>query len=178
MKIWYLLLLIIPLSLHAEQQSGICFVKKQTEIENFYRTGECPRSKSTRISKGLDKGIEIQSDRIGVLFDFNDTRLKPAFFELLGEWGRALKNLKEMRFSIQGHTDNIGTEDYNQQLSWQRAQQVKRYLVANYGIDAQRLTVIGFGEQAPLRGTQTWQTDEDRYWNRRVEFVLKSQVEP
>ncbi len=171
MKYWLILLFTIPLKLSAEQQSGVCFVSKQAEIENFYRQGICPRTGSKRIAKGLGKGIEIKSDRIGVLFDFNDTRLKPEFFAVLNQWGRALENLKDMRFSIQGHTDYIGSVAYNKQLSWQRAQQVKIYLVSRFNIDAKRLEVVGFGEQYPLKGDEHWQSDEDRHWNRRVEFV-------
>jgi len=178
MKLWQTLLL-FSISSHSiaevKSESGICFINKQAQIEQFYRNGKCPIKTSNRVAKGFgssSKGIEIKSDRIGVLFDFNKTELKPAFFDLLAEWGGALQNLKNMRFSIQGHTDYIGTDSDNLTLSKQRAQQVKQHLVSHYAIQASRLEIRGFGEQNPLRGNHDWQSDGDRLWNRRVEFVL------
>jgi len=76
--------------------------------------------------------------------------------------------LKNHRISIEGHTDDIGDEDYNLRLSEKRAQAVKQYLIANFSIAPDLLTVKGFGENRPIAGNNTsW----GRAQNRRVEFV-------
>ncbi|MDM8545986.1 OmpA family protein [Candidatus Venteria ishoeyi] len=166
--LYALFMLITPA--RADVQNGLCFLKTQAEIENFYRHGHCA-GRSTRVAKGVSKGVSIQPDRVGVLFEFDASALKPEFYALLAEWGSALQNLADMHFSIHGHTDYIGDAAYNLQLSQQRAQSVKDYLVRMYQIDPARLQIAAYGESQPLRGNLQQQSDHDRRWNRRVEFV-------
>ncbi|HET9205103.1 MAG TPA: OmpA family protein [Burkholderiaceae bacterium] len=66
---------------------------------------------------------------------------------------------------IEGHTDAVGTEQYNEQLSQRRAQSVRRYLVSMHGIDAARLEAVGKGESHPLPGRAPLAGE-----NRRVQF--------
>ena len=66
---------------------------------------------------------------------------------------------------IEGHTDAVGTEQYNEQLSQRRAQSVRRHLVSMHGIDAARLEAIGKGMTAPLPGLTPMAGE-----NRRVQF--------
>jgi hypothetical protein len=68
---------------------------------------------------------------------------------------------------VQGHTDIVGTEDYNQRLSEARARTVTDYLLTK-GIAADRLRAVGFGTRRPLADNET---DEGRALNRRVELV-------
>lgn len=75
-----------------------------------------------------------------------------------------------LRVDIKGHTDNIGSEEYNLDLSQKRAKAVYDYLV-KHGIDKERLTYEGFGFSEPVADNDT---DEGRRQNRRVEFVLKN----
>ena len=69
---------------------------------------------------------------------------------------------------IAGHTDSVGSEDYNQQLSEQRAASVKAYLVA-HGVEENRITISGYGETMPR---DTNDTVEGRRLNRRVEIRI------
>lgn len=73
------------------------------------------------------------------------------------------------KITIEGHTDSRGAESYNQQLSQNRAQAVVDFLVSK-GVDAARLTAIGFGENAPIADNTT---PEGRALNRRIEFTVK-----
>ena len=66
---------------------------------------------------------------------------------------------------VEGHTDSVGTEEYNQRLSQRRAHAVKEYLVARHGIDTRRLLDTGIGKQQPIDGLSP-QAPE----NRRVQF--------
>lgn len=69
------------------------------------------------------------------------------------------------RVVIEGHTDAVGTELYNESLSQRRAQSVRRYLVTMHGIESSRLEAVGFGETSPLPGRGPTAGE-----NRRVQF--------
>jgi outer membrane protein OmpA-like peptidoglycan-associated protein len=79
-----------------------------------------------------------------------------------------LRNNASLRIQINGHTDNVGTDASNQQLSEARAKAVYEYL-ANKGLPANRLKYKGFGESQPIDSNDT---AEGRMSNRRTEFVL------
>ena len=78
-----------------------------------------------------------------------------------------MKENPQIKVEIQGHTDDIGTAEYNQMLSEKRAQSVMAYLVEN-GIDPARLTAKGYGEERPRFPNDS---EENRARNRRVEMV-------
>jgi OOP family OmpA-OmpF porin len=107
--------------------------------------------------------------RLPVDFEFNSAELKPEAKALLEKVGRALTapDLETFRFSIEGHTDSIGGEAFNTNLSKRRAEVVQDYL-ANTGVDQMRLESIGLGEASPV---DTNVTDEGRQHNRRVEII-------
>ncbi|MBW2637994.1 MAG: OmpA family protein [Deltaproteobacteria bacterium] len=86
----------------------------------------------------------------------------------------ALKALNEnpnLKVRIEGHTDSVGSEAYNMNLSFQRAEAVMKYLVAQ-GVDSYRMKVLGKGEDYPVA---TNDTAEGRAHNRRIEFIILSQ---
>jgi len=66
---------------------------------------------------------------------------------------------------LEGHTDSRGSDAYNIDLSTRRAAAVKQKLAADYGIDAERISSVGYGESRPIASNQT---DEGRARNRRV----------
>lgn len=104
-----------------------------------------------------------------VQFDFDSYAIKPSSFEALDVVGDSLVNppLDTAIINIEGHTDSSGTDEYNQKLSEQRAWSVKSYLVQKFGIDPNRLIIMGFGERAPVADNAT---EEGMAMNRRVEF--------
>ncbi|MEL6358078.1 MAG: OmpA family protein, partial [Bacteroidota bacterium] len=75
-----------------------------------------------------------------------------------------------MAFNTKGHTDHVGTEDYNLKLSQRRATAVRQALI-EMGIGEERLTAIGQGESAPIADNST---PEGKAMNRRVEFIPTS----
>jgi OOP family OmpA-OmpF porin len=105
---------------------------------------------------------------VGVNFDFNKATLKSESYPILFHAVQVLLMNPDMRVEIQGHTDNIGSEDYNMKLGEKRAQSVKDYLVAR-GISADRLTTRSFGESQPIADNKT---ASGREMNRRVEFKV------
>lgn len=85
-------------------------------------------------------------------FEFNSYSLTPNATRQLDVLAQALKSsaLGQDAFLIEGHTDSVGGEQYNLNLSEYRAREVKRYLVESAGVDAQRLTTLGRGEMVLL----------------------------
>ena len=101
-------------------------------------------------------------------FAFNSAQLLPGSFAELAALAVRLSSDPELRLEIVGHTDNQGSENYNQDLSERRALGVKSYLVTQ-GIDAERISARGVGESEPLQGGDS---EEAHALNRRVEVIL------
>lgn len=103
-----------------------------------------------------------------VFFATNSAELRPASKTELDQLKALLEENPEMRIRLQGHTDNVGEEVDNMDLSDRRAKAVRTYLI-NAGIDAKRLEAQGFGETRPIAKNDT---PEGRQKNRRTEFLL------
>ncbi len=103
----------------------------------------------------------------GVLFDFNKSTLKPESDAVLQRVDGLMANDPTLHAEIQGHTDNVGTPEYNVTLSQARAASVAAWLTS-HGIAADRLTAKGFGLTMPVADNKT---DEGRARNRRVEIA-------
>ncbi len=102
----------------------------------------------------------------GVHFDFNKTDIRPDSRPALNEAAELLKQNPNVRISVEGHTDAIGSDAYNEQLSTKRAEAVFRYLV-NHGVDPEHMAVVGYGKRRPVADNDT---DSGRAQNRRVEL--------
>jgi len=105
-----------------------------------------------------------------ILFDFDRDTIKPESYGLLEEFGKILqeKEFAKTILVIAGHTDSVGSDEYNLKLSERRAKAVKNFLVSQYQIDSNRLIVIGYGERVPIASNDT---NEGRAKNRRIEFI-------
>ena len=103
-----------------------------------------------------------------IFFDFNQSEIKPRSFSELDEVVKFLNENPKIKVEISGHTDNVGDENYNLQLSLKRAQSVVNYF-SSKGIAIARLTQIGLGSKRPIRPNDS---DENRQINRRIEFKV------
>ncbi|EDP72739.1 peptidoglycan-associated lipoprotein [Flavobacteriales bacterium ALC-1] len=103
-----------------------------------------------------------------VLFDFDKSELLDVSKGELNQLYKHLKENKDLKVKIFGHTDNVGLEARNKELSKQRAKAVVDYLISQ-GLDVSRIQFIGFGSSKPISDNDT---DEGRQLNRRVEFKL------
>lgn len=99
-------------------------------------------------------------------FDFDKWDIRPQYYPCLNEGVEYLESQPDMKVEVQGHTDNIGSQKYNQKLSEKRAMEVMNYLVTK-GIAKERLCAKGFGFSDPVA---TNDTEEGRAKNRRVQF--------
>ena len=104
----------------------------------------------------------------GILFDTGSDRIRPESTPTLAEMGDMLEAHPDLRIAIVGHTDSVGDDAANQELSEGRAASVRRYLMEQRGIDGSRLEDRGKGETEPVADNDT---PEDRQKNRRVELI-------
>ena len=104
----------------------------------------------------------------GIYFDFNKDTIKPESEPVLKQIVQAMTDNPGWKLTVSGHTDNIGGDAYNLDLSRRRAAAVKQALVARYHVAPERLSTNGFGSSGPI---DTNDTLEGRARNRRVELT-------
>ena len=132
--------------------------KQAEEIKN-----EVPGAKVERVGEGIV--VEFSS---AVLFGFDQASLTSKSESTLDDLIKILNKYPDTNLEIQGHTDNKGTETYNQGLSERRAVSVSNY-VTSHGISSRRVTTVGFGKNSPKYSNDT---ESGRAQNRRVEFLI------
>ena len=127
------------------------------------KTSGCPR---VFIKAGLIQILEQPK------FDFNKAIIKPDSDSLLSEVAKVMTDHPEIKFvRVEGHTDNVGSAEYNKKLSQQRADAVVKWL-SSHGIAADRLKAVGMGKERELVPNDT---EANRALNRRVEFHIEDQ---
>jgi outer membrane protein OmpA-like peptidoglycan-associated protein len=118
----------------------------------------------------LEKQLTEQKRAVtyGIYFDFNKDTLKPESEPVLKEIAQTMADNPDWKLTVEGHTDNVGGDAYNLELSKRRAAAVKQALASQYNIAPERLLTGGFGASRPI---ETNDTLEGRARNRRVELV-------
>jgi outer membrane protein OmpA-like peptidoglycan-associated protein len=115
----------------------------------------------------IGEGIKITFDS-GILFDFDSDNLRSASVQNLNELADVLKKYDDTEILIEGHTDSVGSESYNQELSVERAQSVSGFL-DEQGVENSRIIIRGYGEAQPVAANET---ETGRQQNRRVEVAI------
>ena len=119
-----------------------------------------------KIEPFLDSGqVSVMSN---IRFDYGTATLKDTSFHELDKMVVQLSQQNKSVIEVSGHTDDVGSDEYNLMLSEERAKSVVNYLVGK-GIRPWRLKARGFGEQVPIASNDT---DEGRTLNRRVEMLI------
>ena len=146
----------------AAEQSAQQASQQATQMRERLRQQLNQVLQTTETARGL---IVNMSD---VLFDFNKYTLKPEAREKLAKVSGILLAYPGLKLQVEGYTDSVGSDDYNQKLSEQRADGVRDYLVAQSVPDA-NVTAKGYGKSDPVADNST---NEGRAENRRVELVV------
>lgn len=114
--------------------------------------------------------------KLNVLFDFNKADVRAIYGDELQAVANAMKAHDDIELVLEGHTDAVGSDAYNQSLSLRRVNAVKAKLAKDYGIPANRIATVGYGESRPVADNAT---AEGRAKNRRVIGELSySEVAP
>lgn len=117
-----------------------------------------------------ERGCPIMLDEVAridltVQFDFDQSVVKPEFFEDIRRVADFLAANDDVVAVVEGHTDSAGSDEYNQGLSERRAAAVRQVLIERFGVSAARVTSVGFGESRPVTSNAS---AEGRAQNRRV----------
>jgi outer membrane protein OmpA-like peptidoglycan-associated protein len=138
---------------------GITIVEKETMAQEVVAD-----------AKSLMSDIQAKGSAsvYGIYFDFDKADIKPESEPAIKEIAKLLQENKGLKIYVVGHTDNVGTIDYNMKLSKARADAVMNELVTKYNISSERLKAYGVGSLAPVASNKT---DDGRAKNRRVELV-------
>lgn len=122
-----------------------------------------------------EKGVEVSTTENeinisipDVIFDFNSYKVKKEFITILSNLASKVKGYKELDIIVEGHTDDIGNDEYNLKLSESRAKEVANILIS-FGIDPTRISYIGYGKTKPKVPNIS---ESNRARNRRVEIKL------
>jgi OOP family OmpA-OmpF porin len=116
---------------------------------------------------------EKVSIELNVEFDFDSAKIRTIYNEHIQKVANFLKAYPDAEALIEGHTDSIGDEKYNQKLSEKRAQSVKDYIVSRFNVNPSRLKVKGYGESMPIADNKK---KEGRQKNRRVVAVISTVI--
>jgi OOP family OmpA-OmpF porin len=151
-------------SILASASSGVSFIQ-------IIRASEAAAASDTPIPPAAPQGLLADGHVVldGLEFDSGTSELNGGPFEALESLVQILRGRASLRIALVGHTDNVGDLDTNTALSISRADAVRRYLIAQYDIAADRLEVEGLGFLAPLTSNLT---EAGRETNRRVEAVV------
>lgn len=103
-----------------------------------------------------------------ITFDTDQAAIKPQFFEVLSSVAIVLNEFNKSLVDVYGHTDSDGPDQYNLDLSNQRANSVAQYLISQ-GVSPRRIEAVGFGETQPIASNSTPQGKQQ---NRRVEIRI------
>jgi len=151
----------------AVQVISISYPKELAKPPAESRTGlPAAASGGSHIEQELEQNGKAEI--YGIYFDFGSDKIKPESEPVLKEIAAALEHNPSWKLRVEGHTDNIGGDDYNMDLSQRRAAAVKRALVTRYHIVEDRLAPEGFGATRPKESNETI---AGRARNRRVELV-------
>ena len=121
------------------------------------------------VAEETARGVSINLP--DVYFDFDKSKLTREAAQNVAAIGKILSTVEGRTISIEGHTDAVGSNEYNNQLSNDRADAVKRALVES-GVSSKKLHTVGFGKQRPISDNDT---DLGRAKNRRVEVILENE---
>lgn len=116
--------------------------------------------------------VEVKRIELKILFDFDKSDVKPKYYENIKEVSDFLAQYPETTAVIEGHTDSVGNDAYNQKLSERRAVAVRDVLIKHYHVNADRLQAVGYGESKPVADNNT---AAGRHANRRVISIILSQ---
>ncbi len=137
------------------------------------KNDSCPNEAGPKSNRGCPEIIKEVQEAVSlaaksVQFENNSSIIKTTSFSNLDNVVNLLNQYPDYNVAIGGHTDSVGNEEYNKNLSEKRAKACLEYLVKK-GIDRSRMTATGYGENQPISDNST---NEGKEINRRVEFIL------
>jgi len=116
---------------------------------------------------------EVVRVELDVKFDFDKSVVKPNSYADIKNLADFMKQYPATHTTVEGHTDSVGPDAYNQKLSQRRADAVKKVLTQQYGVESSRVQSVGYGKTRPVADNST---EAGRAVNRRVEAQVEAQA--
>ena len=145
--------------------AGAYMDKQQTEFEQQLSAEQAQHQIEIERQQNEILKLTMSSE---VSFDFNSASLKPTFYSSLNKIADIMARYPQTQILVVGHTDSVGSEQYNLDLSLRRANAVANYLIS-HGVAQQRMGTEGHGEMEPIASNDT---ADGRARNRRVEIFV------
>jgi outer membrane protein OmpA-like peptidoglycan-associated protein len=178
--------------LRAQNDPQVAIAKKQAELDRQrielekrsleLKQKELDLEKARQEFEAQQSGRSLSMNLSGdVLFDYDKATLKPEAEQALKKVAVVLSQFPESKVTVEGYTDSKGTKATNMQLSRERAQSVKDWLVRNGGVAAASISTKGLGEQypiAPNKNTDGTDNPLGRALNRRVSIIVEKPPAP
>lgn len=159
-----------------EQRDEARLAARTREADQAHTEAERAAREAEELKRQIEM-LEAEKTERGLVLTLGDVLFATGSAEIQGGTNDNLQKLvnflnqyPDRRVQIEGHTDNVGSASFNQNLSRQRAESVRRFLVER-GIDSSRLSVSGFGFERPVAGNDT---ATGRQQNRRVEVIIEN----
>lgn len=143
--------------LNLEDNPGSTHLWKHHFVRSYLKGYPAPE-----VMKSIQANFKFQP----IYFDHDKSEIKPEFYEYLNEMAMVLDGIHDLRVEITGHTDAVGTDDYNIGLSERRAKSIRDYFKSQ-GIEAEKLEIDFKGKRQPIDSNRT---KEGKQRNRRVNF--------
>lgn len=136
---------------------------------------KCPDTPAnvTVDANGCPAVAEVVRVELDVKFDFDKSVVKEESYGDIKNLADFMKQYPQTTTTVEGHTDSVGTDAYNQGLSERRANAVRDVLVNQYGVEGSRVNAVGYGESRPVADNAT---DSGRAVNRRVEAEVEAEA--
>ena len=131
------------------------------------REGSPTEEEPVEVAYSNLEGVVLEHDAI--YFDLDKATIREDSYEVLDKIGNEILKFPDRVISIEGHTCDLGTEEYNLELSQRRAQAVADYLTEKFEITPDKFTIKGYGETMPIAPNDT---EEGRRKNRRTEIII------
>jgi len=157
----------------AERAALIQRLEAQARVKQQFEQVE--KMFSAEEARVFREGNNIILRLVGLSFDSGASEIKPNSFELLGKVEKAIDVFPRSELIIEGHTDAHGGDEFNQNLSQERAESVQQYMINAMRIPTYRLIATGYGETRPIASNETV---SGRARNRRIDIVIRPNLEP
>jgi OOP family OmpA-OmpF porin len=157
----------------AERAALIQRLEAQARVKQQFEQVE--KMFSAEEARVFREGNNIILRLVGLSFDSGASEIKPDSFELLGKVEKAIDVFPRSELIIEGHTDAHGGDEFNQNLSQERAESVQQYMINAMRIPTYRLIATGYGETRPIASNETV---SGRARNRRIDIVIRPNLEP
>jgi len=130
-------------------------------------------AKAEAVVTSAVKKMAKEREAISLLVEFDTAKavVKKKYHNEIKNVADFMKEYPHSKATIEGHTDNVGKDSYNKKLSQARADSIRKYLIEKFGIDASRVSAVGYGEEKPIASNATKAGQKK---NRRVEAIIES----